>query len=374
MVDTLKAALGPDPKEKKLIELVKKNQDLNLKIEKHKLKEQTLQKQLYESSNQVIQLQKEISEMLKSREMPADQLELSNLKKSLKESETRLTEVRNKLQLAKEENTKLTILLKREVGEGFDLNRAMTDKGYFKPRAEIIETLKIKVKQLENKLQIATEMEMNKSSNQSVVSNVTTNNQITTNLVPYSDYKKEKEQFKKEIEQYKQENAKLTDQNLKLKMRKNVLEKELKSQKEELVSKIKILIEKSDNDEKLIIAMKNELLKKGTNIGNYFEDSTFNLNQEINKLRMEIKEKDKYINNITGLLLPDGGNSNGDIADSINKGTFNKILSRLQELERENKALKNNNEDAKISEDLARENAKLRMKVKDLEDRLCAGS
>ena len=28
----------------------------------------------------------------------------------------------------------------------------------------------------------------------------------------------------------------------------------------------------------------------------------------------------------------------------------------------------NNNEDAKISEDLARENAKLRMKVKDLED------
>ena len=104
MVDTLKAALGPDPKEKKLIELVKKNQDLNLKIEKHKLKEQTLQKQLYESSNQVIQLQKEISEMLKSKEMPADQLELSNLKKSLKESETRLTEVRNKLQLAKEEN------------------------------------------------------------------------------------------------------------------------------------------------------------------------------------------------------------------------------------------------------------------------------
>ena len=109
MVDTLKAALGPDPKEKKLIELVKKNQDLNLKIEKHKLKEQTLQKQLYESSNQVIQLQKEISEMLKSKEMPADQLELSNLKKSLKESETRLTEVRNKLQLAKEEKTKLTI-------------------------------------------------------------------------------------------------------------------------------------------------------------------------------------------------------------------------------------------------------------------------
>ena len=89
-------------------------------------------------------------------------------------------------------------------------------------------------------------------------------------VIIYKNYKKEKEQFKREIEQYKQENAKLTDQNLKLKMRKNVLEKELKSQKEELVSKIKILIEKSDNDEKLIIAMKNELLKKGNNIGTIF--------------------------------------------------------------------------------------------------------
>ena len=51
--------------------------------------------------------------------------------------------------------------------------------------------------------------------------------------------------------------------------------------------------------------MKNELLKKGVNIGNYFEDATFNLNQEILKLRQQIKEKDKYINNLTAMLIPD---------------------------------------------------------------------
>ncbi len=44
--------------------------------------------------------------------------------------------------------------------------------------------------------------------------------------------------------------------NSKLKTRKNVLEKELKDQKEQLTDKIKILLEKSDNDEKLITAMK----------------------------------------------------------------------------------------------------------------------
>lgn len=372
MADSFKAALGSDAKDKKLIELVKKNQDLNLKLEKHKLKEQTLQKQLNESSNQIIQLQKELSVLMKSKEIPVDQLELNNLKKNLKESESHLAEVRNKLQLAKEENTKLNILLKREIGETFDINRALTDKNYFKPRAETIESLKIKIKQLENKLQIATEMDT-KSNNQTITSNLL-NNQITTNLVPYSDYKKEKEQFKKEIEQLKGDNTKLTDQNSKLKMRKNVLEKELKTQKEELVSKIKILIEKSDNDEKLIVAMKNELLKKGINVGGYFEDATFNLNQEINKLRMEIKEKDKYINNITALLLPDGGAPGNDITNTVNNGTFTKIISRLQELEKENKALKNANEESKISETLARENAKLRLKVKELEDRLCSGN
>ena len=48
----------------------------------------------------------------------------------------------------------LNILIKREVGDTFDLNKAINDKNYFKPRAEIIESLKIKVKQLENKIQI----------------------------------------------------------------------------------------------------------------------------------------------------------------------------------------------------------------------------
>jgi hypothetical protein len=56
-----------------------------------------------------------------------------------------------------------------------------------------------------------------------------------------------------------------------------------------------------------------------------------------------------------------------------NNVTFNNLISRLQELEKENKILKNQSEDAKISEALARENAKLRIKIKDLEDRLCSG-
>jgi predicted nucleic acid-binding Zn-ribbon protein len=117
--------------------------------------------------------------------------------------------------------------------------------------------------------------------------------------------------------------------------------------------------------------MKNELIKKGVNIGNYFEDQTFNLNQEIQKLRMQIKEKDKYINNITAILLPDKiGSDINDLNEQINSGTLSNIMNRISELEKENKRLKNGSEDAKISESLAKENAKLRMKIAQLESRL----
>ena len=165
--------------------------------------------------------------------------------------------------------------------------------------------------------------------------------------------------------------------NSKLKSRKNVLEKELKDQKEQLTDKIKILLEKSYNDEKLITAMKNELLKKGVNIGNYFEDATFNLNQEILKLRQQIKEKDKYINNLTAMLIPDKNTNviNNNLNNNMNNNNnmdvdMNNIMNRLAQLELENKQLRNKSEETKISESLAKENAKLRMKIADLEDKL----
>ena len=48
-------------------------------------------------------------------------------------------------------------------------------------------------------------------------------------------------------------------------------------------------------------------------------------------------------------------------------------MNRLAELEKENKELKTlggGGEDSQIAESLARENAKLRMKIADLEDKL----
>ena len=321
----------------------------------------------------------------KNKNIPVDKLELNSLKKNLKQSESHLSDVRNKLQLTKEENVKLNILLKREVGDSFDINRALTDKNYFKPRAEIIEGLKAKIKQLEKVIQV-------NNQNNLLNSNNNNNNGInlpliptSTNMIPYSQYKKEREELQNKIEKAKNDMNQLTDQNNKLKSRRNVLEKELKSQKEQLTDKIKILIEKSDNDEKLITALKNELLKKGVNVGNFYENETFNLKQEISKLRDQLKQKEKYINEMNAMFIPSSGNKllKKSINDDNNKiisgsskiddATLTAVMNRLAELEKENKELKTlggGGEDSQIAESLARENAKLRMKIADLEDKL----
>ena len=377
-MDSIKNSKSADIKDKKLIDLVKKNQDLSLKIERHKLKENNLQKQLAETEKKLSDLRNEMDNLEKNKNIPVDKLELNSLKKNLKQNESHLSEVRNKLQLTKEENVKLNILLRREVGDSFDINRAMTDKNYFKPRAEIIEGLKAKIKQLEKVIQVNN---MQNNSNNSSISGVTLPPIPTSaNIIPYSQYKKEKEEMINSLEKTKEDLNRVTEQNNKLKLRRNVLEKELKSQKEQLTDKIKILIEKSDNDEKLITALKNELLKKGVNVGNYYENETFNLKQQINKLKDQLKEKEKYINEMNAMFIPEVGKKLEKInspnlssgSSRIDDATLTAVMNRLAELEKENKELNTmgGGEDSKISESLARENAKLRMKIADLEDRL----
>jgi len=392
ILDSIKNSKSADLKDKKLIDLVKKNQDLSLKIERHKLKESNLTKQLTETEKKLNEVKSEMENLEKNKNIPVDKLELNSLKKNLKQSESHLSDIRNKLQLTKEENVKLNILLKREVGDSFDVNRALTDKNYFKPRAEIIEGLKAKIKQLEKIIQVNNiQNNQNNSLNNSNSNNNSSGTGLnlpliptSANMIPYSQYKKEREELQNTIEKAKKDMNQLTEQNNKLKSRRNVLEKELKSQKEQLTDKIKILIEKSDNDEKLITALKNELLKKGVNVGNFYENETFNLKQEISKLRDQLKQKEKYINEMNAMFIPSTGNKlqkredfgNSQItsgSSKIDDATLTAVMNRLAELEKENKELKTlggGGEDTKIAESLAKENAKLRMKIADLEDRL----
>jgi hypothetical protein len=384
-------------KDRKLIELAKKNTDLKIKIEKYKLREKELENKLRnlvesrEKENRENQSTNIINDKINNLISGQINNNLNNVtstldeeRKKLKAAETKIVEMRNKLQSCKEENTKLNILIKREIGEAIDIDKALKDKAYWKGRSEIIESLKTKIKILEaqretlGNLGNMSQLQGNNSDSQgnpnvSVISSTARNNSIpNTNMISYSEYKKEKEKLNSEIEKLKEENAKFSQENSRFKTRNNVLEKELRSQKEDLHSKIKILIEKSDNDEKLILALNKELEKRGSRpiapsqLG--YENPVFNLQQEINKLRIELKEKDDYINNLNSIMMPESKSDNQK--SQWNNNSLGKIITKLKELEEENKKLKLDSDDGKIYEALARENAKLRLRVKDLEDKL----
>ena len=78
ILDSIKNSKSADIKDKKLIDLVKKNQDLSLKIERHKLKENNLQKQLAETEKKLNDLRNEMNNLEKNKNIPVDKLELNS--------------------------------------------------------------------------------------------------------------------------------------------------------------------------------------------------------------------------------------------------------------------------------------------------------
>jgi uncharacterized coiled-coil protein SlyX len=138
---------------------------------------------------------------------------------------------------------------------------------------------------------------------------------------------------------------------------------------------MKILIDKSDNDEKLIKALYKEFEKlkeaHGTSnpmsgFMNEGNNSHFNMQQEIIKLRMEISEKERYIININSTFT-----GNNDIPDkSKDREQITSLVNRIKNLEEENKRLKRDTEDGQVYESLAKDNAKMRIKIMELEETL----
>lgn len=194
-------------------------------------------------------------------------------------------------------------------------------------------------------------------------------------MIYKNDPKKEKEILKQENERLKEENNKIAVESSRVRSRKEVLEKEIKFQKEDFTNKIKILLEKSDNDEKLIAVLNREMeklrLSGGAKINlnnnyNYNENPVFNLQQENAKLRKDLREKEAFINNLNTSLVNENSNSKGD---NNPIASFSSLVTKLKALEEENKTLKQD-DNGKVYEQIAKDNAKLRLKIRELEEKL----
>lgn len=396
LVDLFSQECSSEIKDKKLLELAKKNSELNLKVERMRLRVKELEKQTKSMEAQIVGLTSSSNTNGNNRDYCGDMLkesaagvgvnrnnsylagkendaifnvneEVINLKKKSKQLESRIAELSNKNQQLKSENSKMDALLRREIGENYDLDKEKVWKG----RAEQLESLKGKIKLYEQIINngnfqsntagttdVKNEGELGTIDQpKNIIPLSLTNNHISklsNNNIPFTQYKKEKESMKSEISNLTIEKDKHFGELQKMKLRKDVLEKELRLQKENLTSKIKLLLEKSDNDEKIINVLNKELEKKtGRSITG--EDVMFNMKQEILSLREKLRIKSEDYEKLEKQI---GGYNNKNSNVSLLG-----LLERIEILESENRELKANSEDGKIYETLARENASLRLKL-----------
>jgi len=226
-----------DLKEKKIIELAKKNSDLLLKNEKLKTQYKDLEKKYIDLANKKENATPNQTENKKEiptqNEKPANNEESSSeLKKKLKQLENKIVEMRNKNQLIKEENTKLMMVLKKEIGENIDMDKllkATNEKTNWKGRAETIEYLRTKIKNMETQISMTNSVLNAEDPKKLFLKD--------EKIIYKNDPKKEKEVLKLDNDKLKEENQKALMEASRMKSRKDVLEKELKYQKEDFTNK-----------------------------------------------------------------------------------------------------------------------------------------
>jgi chromosome segregation ATPase len=346
-----------DFKEQKLMELAKKVRTLQVALESEKnraahameevnrLREESIKKENTKgwSRNTV---RTEIKE-------PA-----VNFEKNFQELQVKYNKIKADLKKAK-------VVIKKEVGDFDNLENLLKNESW-KGRAQQIELLKSKINDL--KRQVGKRMEetaqsLNTGASVKVEGSADERRKEIQSLQEaLLKTREELETFKKRSQGY---SSRLV-----------ALEKENKEIRETHKLQIKTLLDKTENDDRFISELKNELEKvkkaKGYTrlepVNNNKEISELrwqiaNLHQKLNAVQEELSEKNKLIEMFKNYAEPEG-------MEEVD------LKNKVQELEgeikkmRDNEKKANSSEDGRIIKDLSSQNARLRSKVNELTEEL----
>ncbi|CAD8190015.1 unnamed protein product [Paramecium pentaurelia] len=380
-------------KDRKIRELVQKNRQLLLSYEKEKQSRKKLEEQvnkaLKETDEGIKALDKSIpkalipkadplAKALKGSESQKEDIGVADdFKNKFKEADKKVQEQRVKLQQLKTELNKAMRIIQREVGENVNLDQLLMDENGWKGRAQQIEILKSKVKDLNSKLgsssQYSDVSQMSKQSKQESKNNTD---------------KQQFELLKSQYEAVKQDNENLQQKIKAVSSRRQILEDQIKEVKVEYEKNKKILLEKSENDDKYIFALKSELDKLKKNQPQQETKIVYKPadDEETRKLRQELKYCKEQIGHneqmIKELIAEKVNRSKQELPQQQQqqeKVQTKPIQTdeRVKKLEEEIKVLKRERDEffktltkdvetQKMIKDLTMQNVKLRNKIDDL--------
>lgn len=178
--------------------------------------------------------------------------------------EKRITKMRNENQEQKILLDKATRLLEREIGEVVDIHELSKDESQWKGRSQKIELLKQQLKKYKTQFGEASIMTNDHPNAQSMMSDATVfTGKIThaeRKITQIGEKKKEDvEKMKYTIEEQKEEIKELKQKYQGAVARRDTLETQMKTIKTDFGAKIKMLLDKTENDDKLIQVLKQEI-------------------------------------------------------------------------------------------------------------------
>lgn len=316
---------------------------------------------------------------------------VSELKKKIKKQDERIIKLRNDSQKYKQDFEKAMKVIEREVGEGQTVDEILKSESSWKGRAQKIEMLKSKIKQLKFD-------PWESVSGQTFQSDFSTapKSHAEKNLETMGTNRaRELDKLKEELIEARDQLEKVTQKYKGASSRKTAIENEMKELKSLMAGKVKVLLDKSENDDKLINLLReeNKRLKSGkgqkgpakassAKQSDEDQEIIYNLKNDNAKLKSDIivlkAEASKKENKINELLKNWIGAPDEVLEEK--EAIISELEEELDKLRRENFLLKNSKQDHfprktttendQIIKDLSQQNAKLRMKVADLTEKL----
>jgi myosin heavy subunit len=255
-----------DFKDRKIIELTRKNRDLQVRVESVKNKaaramEEVLKLRQGGDPNIEDTKSSVASEMADSTTQGDSDLEsVAGLKRKIKKQDERIVKLRNDSQKYKTDYEKALKIIEREIGEGINIDEVLKGESNWKGRAQKIEMLKTKLK----KLKLDYGESISTTTFQSEMT--TTKSHAEKNLETMGTNRaRELEKLKEELVETRDQLESIIQKYKGACARKTAVENEMKELKSLMANKVKILLDKAENDDKLINMLReeNKLLKSG---------------------------------------------------------------------------------------------------------------